>query len=99
MGIVDLSSRHVLSGKLSKSLDTEFAPDALEMTITGSRRTEIFHSDQGCQSTLSHFVARLQAERIGISRSGGKRCYDNILLERLWKKVKYDEVFLFREHV
>jgi len=76
------------------SLDTEFCLDALEMALEGGRRPEIFHSDQGCQITSGDFVARLQAEEIRISWSGRKRCYDNILVERLWRTVKYEEVYL-----
>ena len=86
---MDLHSRSVLSWKLSNSLDTEFCLDALEMALEGGRRPEIFHSDQGCQFTSGDFVARLQAEAIKISWSGRKRCYDNILVERLWRTVKY----------
>ena len=56
--------------------------------------TEIFHSDQGCQFTSGAFVARLHAEEIKISWSGRKRCYDNILVKRLWRTVKYEEVYL-----
>jgi len=94
VAIVDLFSRNVLSWKLSNSLDTEFCLDALEMALAGNRKPEIFHSDQGCQFTSGDFVARLQAEEIKISWSGRKRCYDNILVERLWRTVKYEEVYL-----
>ena len=94
VAIVDLFSRNVLSWKLSNSLDTEFCLDALEMALEGGRRPEIFHSDQGCQITSGDFVARLQGEGIRISWSGRKRCYDNILVERLWRTVKYEEVYL-----
>lgn len=94
VAIVDLFSRTILSWKLSNSLDTEFCLDALEMALEGGRRPEIFHSDQGCQFTSGDFVARLQAEAIKISWSGRKRCYDNILVERLWRTVKYEEVYL-----
>jgi len=94
VAIVDLFSRNVLSWKLSNSLDTEFCLKALEMALEGGRKPEIFHSDQGCQFTSSDFVARLQAEGIKISWSGRKRCYDNILVERLWRIVKYEEVYL-----
>lgn len=89
VAIVDLFSRNVLSWKLTGSLDTEFCLDALEMALAAGRNPEIFHSDQGCQFTCSDFVARLQAEKIKISWSGRKRCYDNILVERLWRTVKY----------
>jgi putative transposase len=102
VAIVDLFSRNVYScgegyaysWKLSNSLDTEFYLDALEMALEGGRRPEIFHSDQGCQFTSGDFMARLQAEGIRISWSGRKRCYDNILVERLWRTVKYEEVYL-----
>jgi putative transposase len=59
-----------------------------------TQRGATFHSDQGCQFTSSDFVARLQPEAIKISWSGRKRCYDNILVERLWRTVKYEEVYL-----
>jgi len=94
VAIMDLHSRHVLSWKLSNSLDTEFCLDALEIALSCGRRPEIFHSDQGCQFTSSDFVGRLQVEEIRISWSGRKRCYDNILVERLWRTVKYEEVYL-----
>ncbi|WP_315856428.1 IS3 family transposase [Synechococcus sp. J7-Johnson] len=94
VAIVDLFSRHVLSWKLSNSLDTEFCLQALEMALEGGRKPQIFHSDQGCQFTSTDFVARLKEEEIKISWSGRKRCYDNILVERLWRTVKYEEVYL-----
>jgi putative transposase len=94
VAIVDLFSRNVLSWKLSNSLDTEFCLEALEMALGSGRKPDVFHSDQGCQFTSSDFVARLQADGIRISWSGRKRCYDNILVERLWRTVKYEEVYL-----
>ncbi len=86
--VVDLFSRHVFSWRLSNSFATEFCLDAQEMAIAGGRRSEVFHSDQGCQFTSADFVARLQAEEIRISWSGRER-YDNILEERLWPTVKH----------
>jgi putative transposase len=94
VAIVDLFSRHVLSWKLSNSLDTEFCLEAMEMALGSGRKPDVFHSDQGCQFTSSAFVGKLQAEKIKISWSGRKRCYDNILVERLWRTVKYEEVYL-----
>ena len=88
--IVNLFSRQVLSCKLSNSIDTELCLDALE----GGHKPEIFHSDQGCQFTSSAFVARLQAKAIQVSWSGRKRCYVNILVERLCRRVKYEDVYL-----
>lgn len=94
VAVVDLFSRHVLSWKLSNSLDTEFCLEALEMALVSGRKPQIFHSDQGCQFTSSAFVQRLKAEDIKISWSGRRRCFDNILVERLWRTVKYEEVYL-----
>ena len=92
--IMDLHSKHVLSWKLSNSLDTEFCLGALEMALSSGRRPQILHSDQGCQFTSTDFVGRLQAEEMKISWSGRKRWYDNILVERLWRTLKYEEVYL-----
>jgi len=94
VAIMDLFSRNVLSWKLSNSLDTQFCMDALEMALESGRRPEIFHSDQGCQFTSADYVAKLQAEEIKISWSGRRRCYDNILVERLWRTLKYEEAYL-----
>ena len=94
VAIMDLFSRNVLSWKLSNSLDTQFCMDALEMPLESGRRPEIFHFDQGCQFNSADYVAKLQAEEIKISWSGRRRCYDNILVERLWRTLKYEEVYL-----
>ncbi len=64
------------------------------MAIAGGRKPEAFHSDQGCQFTAVDLVARLQAHEIQISWSGRKRCFDRILVERLWRTLKYEEVYL-----
>jgi putative transposase len=95
--IVDLFSRHVLSWKLSNSLDMEFCLEALELAVEGGRMPEIFHSDQGCQFTSADFVSRLQTEKIRISWSGRKRLCDSIMVERLWRTwrtVKYEDLYL-----
>ena len=94
VALVNLFSMNVLSWKLSNSRDTEFCLDALQMALEGGSKPEIFYFDQGCQFTSSDFVARLQAEAIKISWSGRKRCYGNILVEWLWRTVKYEEVYL-----
>jgi Integrase core domain len=94
VAIVDLFSRNVPSWRLSNNLDTEFCLEALEMALEFRRKPEVFHSDQGCQFTSSDFVTRLQAEEIKMSWSGRKRCYDIILVERLWMTNKYEEVYL-----
>jgi len=102
VAIMDLHSRHVYSfgealgysWKLSNSLDTEFYLEALEMALSSGHRPQIFHSGQGCQFTSTDFVARFQGEEIKISWSGRKRCYDNFLVERLWRTPKYEEFYL-----
>jgi putative transposase len=70
LAIVDLFSRHVLSWRLSNSLDTEFCLDALEMALGGGRKPEIFYSDQGCKFTSADFVSRLQGKLIQFSWFG-----------------------------
>jgi len=94
VAVVDLFSRNVLSWKLSNSLDTEFCLQALEVALSSGRKPEIFHSNPGCQFTSFDFVAKLRGEKIKISWSGRKRCYDNILVERLWRTLQYEEVYL-----
>jgi len=64
------------------------------MALEGGRKPEIFSYNQGYQFTSSDFMGRLQAEAIEFSWSGRRRCYDNILVERLWRTVKYEEVYL-----
>jgi len=75
--------------------DLEFScHHALEVALEGGRKPQIFHSGQGCQFTSTDFVARLQAEKIKNSWSSRKCCYDNILVESLWRTVKYEEVYI-----
>lgn len=64
------------------------------MALGSGRKPKIFHSDQSCQFTSTNFVVRLQKEQIKISWSGRKRCFDNILVERLWRTVKYEKLYL-----
>ena len=94
VSIMDLFSRNVLSWKLSICLDTQICMDALEMALASNFMPEIFYSDQGCQSTSTYFVCRLQGEDIKIIWSGRRRCYDTILVERLWRTVMYVEFYL-----
>ena len=89
MAIVDLFSRNVLSWKLLNTLDTGFFLTALKMTLASGRKPAILHSDQSYQFTPSDFVSKLQTEEIKIRWSGRKRSYDNILVERLWRTIKY----------
>jgi len=75
MAILDLFSRHMLSWKLSNSLDTEFYVEALEIAMAIGRKPQIFRSDQGCKFTSSGFVQRLKEEEIQITWSGRRRFY------------------------
>ena len=95
VAVNNLFSRHILDWKLSNVLDTEFCLEALEMAFTVGRKPEILHSDQGSQFTSSDFVERLQTDKIKISWSGRRRCFDNILVERLWCTLTYEEVCLW----
>jgi putative transposase len=93
VAIMDWFSRYVLSWEVSISLDTEFCLTALEQALQQAR-PEIFNSDQGCQFTSLAFTGRLQSAEIAISMDGRGRVYDNIFVERLWRSVKYEKVYL-----
>ena len=91
VAIMDCYSRHVLSWRLSNTLDTAFCIEALEAVLTGDRLPEIFNSDQGSQFTSNAFVERLLRRGILVSMDGKGRAFDNIFTERLWRSVKYIE--------
>jgi putative transposase len=91
--IMDWYSRRVISWELSMTLDADFCVSALDRALsTGT--PEIFNSDQGCQYTSEAFAGRLLAKGVSISMDGKGRAFDNILTERLWRTVKYEEVLL-----
>ena len=91
--VLDWHSRFVLSWRLSNTLDTQFCVDALEAALT-INQPEIFNSDQGSQFTSREFTGLLEERDIRISMDGRGRVYDNIFVERLWRTVKYEEVYL-----
>lgn len=93
MAIMDWYSRYVLSWEVSVTLDTSFCLEALDRALRGGI-PEIFNSDQGAQFTSTEFVNRLKAAEIRISWDGRGRALDNVFVERLWRSVKYEEVFL-----
>lgn len=93
VAIMDWFSRYVLSWELSNTLETNFCLKALEGALMLSQ-PEIFNSDQGSQFTSLEFTGRLQACGITISMDGRGRVFDNIFVERLWRTVKYEEVYL-----
>jgi putative transposase len=93
MAIMDWHSRYVLAWELSLSLESDFCVEALKRALcTGS--PEIFNSDQGAQFTSEDFTGVLLGAGIAISMDGRGRVYDNIFVERLWRSVKYEEVYL-----
>lgn len=93
VAIIDWFSRYVLSWEVSVTLDTSFCLQALDQAL--QRATpEIFNNDQGVQFTSSEFTSRLKAADIRISWDGRGRALDNIFVERLWRSVKYEEVYL-----
>lgn len=93
VAIMDLYSRHILSWKVSNTLDTSFCIDALEEAVSKYGIPEIFNSDQGSQFTSLVFTETLKENGIKISMDGKGRCIDNIFIERFWKSLKYEEVY------
>jgi putative transposase len=93
VAVMDWFSRYVLAWELSNSLDSAFCLSALRRALRQSR-PEICNTDQGSQFTSEAFTGLLQAEGIQISMDGRGRCFDNIFIERLWRSVKYEEVYL-----
>lgn len=93
VAIMDLFSRYVLSWEISTTLETEFCLNALDRALCIST-PEIFNSDQGVQFTSDEFTGRLRSAGIRISWDGKGRAFDNILVERLWRSVKYEEVYV-----
>ena len=93
VAILDWFSRYVLSWKISLTMEVEFCLEALEMALQIDRPA-IFNSDQGSQFTSVEFTNRLQKEGIRISMDGRGRVFDNIFVERLWRTVKYEEVYI-----
>jgi len=91
--VMDWHSRYVLSWELSGSLEADFCLQALQEALRNSA-PEIFNTDQGVQFTCEAFTGTLAAQGVRISMDGRGRCYDNIFVERLWRTVKYEEVFL-----
>jgi putative transposase len=91
--VMDWHSRFVLSWDLSITLDAEFCVTTLDRALERAR-PEIFNTDQGSQYTSGHFTGRLKQDDIRISMDGRGRCFDNIMIERLWRSVKYEEVYL-----
>jgi putative transposase len=94
VAIMDWASRMVLAWRLSNTLDSAFCVDALEEAITKYGCPDIFNTDQGSQFTAEAFTNILRSNSIGISMDGKGRWRDNVFIERLWKSVKYEDIYL-----
>lgn len=94
VAIMDWASRAVLAWRLSNTLDADFCVRALEEAMARFGRPEIFNSDQGSQFTSTAFTAVLQRAEVRISMDGRGRWLDNVFIERLWRSLKYEEVYL-----
>ena len=93
VAVIDWYSRYVLSWQLSNTLDGYFCVAALEEALERGR-PDIFNTDQGCQFTALGFTSRLEGAGISVSMDGRGRALDNIFIERLWRSVKYEDIYL-----
>ncbi len=94
VAIMDWASRRVLAWKLSNTMDTDFCIEALDEAMARFGRPEIFNSDQGSQFTSPRFTGRLIDAGVKVSMDGRGRWMDNVFIERLWRSVKYECVYL-----
>jgi len=93
--VIDWYSRYVLSWELSNTLDGSFCLEALETALSRGR-PEVFNTDQGCQFTAEAFTGRLLSAGVAVSTDGKGRRLDNVFVERLWRSVKHEDVYLKR---
>jgi putative transposase len=94
VAVMDWFSRRVLAWRLSITMDADFCVDALQDALARHGKPEIFNTDQGVQFTSAGFLAVLESRGIRISMDGKGRFLDNIFIERLWRSLKYEEVFI-----
>jgi putative transposase len=94
VAILDLYSRKVLSFRVSNALTTEFCVEALAAALTRYGTPDIFNTDQGSQFTADDFVNTLLAKGVRVSMDGKGRWVDNVFVERLWRSVKYEDIYL-----
>jgi putative transposase len=90
---IDWFSRYVVSWRLSNTLDGSFCQEMLEEAL-GRGKPEVFNTDQGVQFTSSAWTTRLEGAGVSVSMDGRGRCLDNVFVERLWRTVKYEDVYL-----
>jgi putative transposase len=91
--IIDWYSRYVLAWRLSNTLDGSFCLDMLEEALSRGR-PEVFNTDQGVQFTAAAWTSRLETAGVAVSMDGRGRCLDNVFVERLWRSVKYEDVYV-----
>jgi putative transposase len=91
--ILDWYSRHILAWRLSNSLESDFCLEALQEALRKGK-PEIFNTDQGSQFTAQEFIAMLESQGIRVSMDGSGRYTDNLFIERFWRTLKYEEVYL-----
>jgi len=91
--VMDWHSRYVLSWRLSNTLDVEFCLEALDESLRQGC-PEVFNTDQGVQFTSASFTRRLESAGAKVSMDGKGRCLDNVFVERLWRSVKYEDIYL-----
>ena len=94
VAVIDWASRAVLVWRLSNTMDTTFCVSALEEALARFGKPEIFNTDQGSQFTSAVFTGRLAAAEIQISMDGRGRWMDNVFIERLWRSLKYEDIYL-----
>lgn len=94
VAIMDWATRHVLAWRLSNTMDARFCIEALNEALAEYGKPEIFNTDQGSQFTSLDFIGVLKDATIAISMDGRGRCMDNIFIERLWRSLKYEAVYL-----
>ena len=92
--VIDWYSRAVLAWELSNTLDASFCVRAVQRALARHGTPEIFNTDQGCQFTSAEFTQLLLARGVKLSMDGKGRCLDNVFVERLWRTVKHDEIYL-----
>jgi len=94
VAVMDWFSRRVLAWRVSISMDTSFCVAALQEALERYEQPDIFNTDQGAQFTSMAFLAELEARGVRVSMDGKGRYLDNIFIERLWRSLKYEEVFI-----
>ena len=91
--VIDWFSRYVIGWRLSNTLDGSFCLEMLEEALRGGR-PEIFNTDQGVQFTAAAFTGRLESAGVAVSMDGRGRALDNVFVERLWRSVKYEDIYI-----